>query len=53
LKAPGERIYDRLTAIVAILVHVPTAITVLRGSRNLVVAGDVAVIPLSSPSKLS
>jgi len=53
LKAPGERKHDRLTAIVAILVHVPTAITVLRGSGNLVVAGDVVVIPLSSPSKLS
>jgi hypothetical protein len=53
LKAPGERKYNRLTAIVAILVHVLTAITVLRGSGNFVVAGDVAVIPLSSPSKLS
>jgi len=53
LKAPGERIYDRLTAIVAILVHVPTAITVLRGSGYYVADRDVAVIPLSSPSKLS
>jgi len=53
LKAPGERKYNRLTAIVAILVHVPTAITVLRGSGNLVVAGDVVVIPLSGPSELS
>jgi len=53
LKAPGERKHDRLTTIVAILVHVPTAITVLRGSGNLVVAGEVAVIPLSSPSELS
>jgi len=53
LKAPGERKYNRLTAIVAILVHVPTAITVLRGSGNFVTARDVAVIPLSSPSELS
>jgi hypothetical protein len=53
LKAPGERIYDRLTAIVAILVHVPAAITVLHGSGYFVVAGDVAVFPLSTPLKLS
>jgi len=53
LKAPGERKHDRLTTIVAILVHVPTAITVLQGSRHFVAARDVAVIPLSSPSELS
>jgi hypothetical protein len=49
----GEHPDGENVKIVAILVHVPTAITVLDGGQYSIAARNAMVTPLSSPAKLS